>query len=250
MPKELTTKTTSTELMDFKYFNPASAKHAQQVLRENLGPQGLQPQDLTRIKIPTAGNLTWRVDTIEGPTAQESIAGIIIHFADRRAYWKEKYSGSNEPPQCASHDMQRGIGDPGGDCQTCPFNQFGSGTDAKGKPDNSKACKEGRLLFLLRPDDIIPVVLSLSVMSIKPSRAYFQALAGQGIPYYGVMTEIGLTEAKSSGGITYSKATFKAVRRLTEAQIDNIKATTAEMMAALKPHAMTIEPEEVYGEQP
>ena len=151
-----------------------------------------------------------------------------------RAYWKDKFTGEGTPPTCGSLDGLIGVGEPGGACVACPLGQFGSGSDAAGKPNDAKACKEGRLLFVLRPQDTIPIIISLSTMSVKPCKKYFLQLAQAAVPYYGCVTEFGLTPTKNKGGITYSQATFKAVRRLEPEQVQAVRATMKGMGAVFQ----------------
>lgn len=229
MSKSLTTKPT-TDIVDFACLAGDATKSAL-ILKENLGTGGINQSELTRIKIPAGGGLSWTVPSIDGENAEKTIQGIIVHFTDVRAYWKEAFTGEGTPPTCSSTDGITGLGEPGGKCTFCPLNEFGTGTDAKGQPSNAKACKEGRLLFLLRPEDLIPIVVSLSTMSIRPSKRYFLALAQRAIPYYGVVSELGLEQDKNSTGIVYSKATFKATRQLTDEEIERVKANMGAMQA-------------------
>lgn len=192
----------------------------QEVVRENLGGQAPGAFDLPRIRIPTGGGIAWTVPTLEGPEMEKTITGVIIHWQTMRGYWKIPFAeaGAGTPPNCSSDDGETGHGDPGGDCSVCPLNQFGSGKD------NSKACKEVRMLFLLREGDILPVAVPLAPMSIKPCKDYFMGLASEKrVPYYGVETVLGLELATNSGNIKYAKAAPKFGRVLSVEEIAYIK---------------------------
>lgn len=193
------------------------------VVKDNLGGQAPGAFDLPRIRIPSGGGMAWTVPTLEGPEPAKEISGVIIHWQTMRGYWKVPFdqAGGGAPPDCASNDGEIGVGEPGvdwaqgeahagGTCSTCPLNQFGSGKD------KAKACKEVRMLFLLREGDILPVAVPLAPMSIKPCKDYFMGLASEKRrPYHTVETVLQLEQAVSGGNIKYSKAKFGFGRLLT-----------------------------------
>ena len=59
---------------------------------------------------------------------------------------------------------------------------------------------------MLLPKRSLPVTVSLPVTSISPFRKYMLRLAGEGIPYYGVTTILGLRKIDGGGSIKYSVA--------------------------------------------
>jgi hypothetical protein len=71
-------------------------------------------------------------------------------------------------------------------------------------------------LFILREDAILPYTLTLSPTSIRPFTTYMTTLSLSGLPYFGVVTRIGLDKAKNADGIGYSVATFQQVGELDE----------------------------------
>lgn len=175
-----------------------------QLMRENLGGSNFTAFDLERITIPTGGGTAWKLTTLTGEESMPALSGIIVHYQDCRAYWKEEFSGET-PPDCASEDGRTGVGAPGGRCADCPYAQFGS--DAKG--GKGQACKQIRRVFLLRPKTFLPLMLTLPPTSIKNCKQYFTRVTNAGLPYWGVVTEIGLEKTKNAGGIAYSKTTFR-----------------------------------------
>ena len=109
--------------------------------------------DLTfdRIKIPAAGNITFEVPGEDGePEPVKEFSAVILHHHPLFWYYKSKYSGGNNPPDCSSIDGRTGHGDPGGECSSCPLNQFETAEEGKGK-----ACKNRRLLYVLREGEVI-----------------------------------------------------------------------------------------------
>lgn len=203
-----------------------NALELKEVLQENLGGEAISAFELDRVKVPSGGGTTWEVPTLEGVEDAKAIEGVVIYFKNQNAYWKEKYDGQNNPPNCVSNDGMVGIGTPGGDCAVCPLNAFGS--EGKGK-----ACKNMRPLFVLREGDVLPLVLTLPPTSLKDARKYFLRLASKGIPYYGVITEITLDKDKNENGITYSKAKLSLKGRLDPDTVKKLKAFQDSLKPAL-----------------
>lgn len=191
------------------------------IVKANIGDAGLNEWELDRIKIPAGGALSWSVPSLEGEEMVKELTGIIVAWRDTRAYWKTNFaeSGEGSAPDCSSPDAVQGYGDPGIKCELCPNAEWGSGTNGVGQ-----ACKLTRNLYLLRAGSLLPEVVVLSPTSIPPFRKYFQRLAQQGIPYYGVVTAVGLERAKSKGGgINYSKAVPTVAERLSEEDMQSIR---------------------------
>lgn len=64
-----------------------------------------------------------------------------------------------------------------------------------------KACKESVLLFLLRPNTILPLLVRVPVTSKARFLRYTTRLAGALTPINGVVTRITLEQATSKGGV-------------------------------------------------
>jgi len=191
-------------------------------LIENIGSDGLRPQDLDKIKVPAGGGSAWEVPTLKGPEPVKVLEGIILHFKDVRAYWKDKGT-NNAPPDCSSMDNQVGQGTPGGDCHKCPLAQFGSAIDEQGNASKGQACKSMRLLLFLRQDTMLPMIVNLPPTSIQPAKKYFLRLVSNGYPYYGVTTQLRLEQAKSGGGKPYSVVAFDMGRDLKPEELEKVQ---------------------------
>lgn len=194
-------------------------------LIENLGNQGLKPTDLDKIKVPAGGGLSWEVPTLKGPEPMKVVEGIILHFKDVRAYWKSKDT-TNSPPDCSSSDGITGVGDPGGtgrECARCPLAQFNSATDAKGQPSKGQACKQMRLMLLIRQENMLPMLVSLPPTSIQNAKKYFLRLVANGYPYYSVTTQLRLVQAKNAGGTAYSQAQLDMGRELDKDELEKVQ---------------------------
>ena len=198
---------------------------------------------LERIKLPSGGMTAFEVPAGDGENMDlaKEIEGVILYNHPVYSYYVEAYKGGNNPPDCGSFDGVTGSGNPGGTCKNCPFNQFGSG-EGKGK-----ACKNRRMLYILRENEIFPMMLNLPTGSLKGFTKYVQSLLTRGKRPHQVVTKISLRKANNSGGIEYSQAVFKAVRVLDEKEQTGIDTMVAQMKtyaANLTMAALTV-PEEV-----
>jgi hypothetical protein len=184
-----------------------------EALEENLGGATLTPFDLDKVNIPAGGAISWEVPGLEGDTSEKELLGIIVHVQNARAYWKDAFGGGGAPPDCVSDDAVTGLGDPGGDCATCPYAVFGSDARQRGQ-----ACKLIQRLFLLRPGGTLPLVVNLPPGSLKGARKYLLRLVSAGQKASGVVTRITLEKDKNADGIVFSKATFAMAGKLDESQ--------------------------------
>jgi hypothetical protein len=186
----------------------------QAVIDENLGSGGLSQFDLQRIKMPNADSPFYTITDLDGEIAVKEVRCVVLFQRDIRTYWRSSIddTGGGSPPDCHSFDSKVGIGDPGGDCASCPLNQFGSAAKGTGK-----ACKEVRQLFILREgsESVLPEVFSVPPTSLQAARKFALNLGGRGIPVSSVITEIGLAKKRSKGGQNYSQATFRVARALS-----------------------------------
>jgi len=175
--------------------------------------QELDGLDLSfeKIKIPSAGSTVFEVPGEDEDTdTVKEFSAVILHHHPLFCYYKSKYSGANNPPDCGSFDGIIGEGDPGGYCKSCPLNQFGSAEEGVGK-----ACKNRRRIYVLREGEVFPLLLSLPTGSLKEFTKYIKKLLGKGKKSNMVVTRFSLKKATSSGGVVYSQAQFAVDRALT-----------------------------------
>lgn len=172
-----------------------------------------------RIKIPAGGSTAFEVPSEDGTDTElvKEITCVILYNHPANAYYKDKYTGGNNPPDCSSFDGKVGVGTPGGDCTTCPYNMFGSG-DGK-----SKACKNRRMLYLLRENALFPIVLNLPAGSSVAYNNYVKHLISKRLSLSRVVTSISLKKASSESNIAFSQAVFKMVRPLEEVEYESLK---------------------------
>lgn len=186
---------------------------SEQDLEEEL--DGLQ-LTFERVRVPSGGGMAFELPG-EGdePEIAKSLVGVIVYHHPVNAWWREQYSGENNPPDCSALDGKTGLERESGitfNCKTCPYNQWGSGEGGRGK-----ACKNLRRLYILRQDELFPLLFTLPPTSINNFQRYLsRRLIQKGLKTRDVVTEVTLQKATSSTGIEYSQAQFKLAGVLPE----------------------------------
>lgn len=210
---EITASTNYTALKDFN-------------LAEALASE-MSGMDITfdRISVPAAGGQAFEVPgEMPGETAMvKDFKGVILCHHPMFSYYRERFTGGNNPPDCGSYDGITGIGNPGGVCARCPLNVYGSGENG------GKACKNKRRVYVLREGELIPVLLTLPTGSIKEFNVYIQQLLAKGNRSYSVVTKFSLVKATNAKGITYSKVVFTAASKLSPEELPYVKAMSEQI---------------------
>ena len=192
---------------------------------ESFTAEQFSVYNLPKISVPRE-SVKFLLDTEDGEQAVAELRGVILDTKSRRAYWKAAYgSTAGASPDCQSNDCVTGIGNPGGACVACPWNQFGTASMGSGK-----ACREKRVLFFLPEGAFVPSVIELPPSSIKPWQDFKLALMARGSNPSRVITSISL-EKMGKGGKTYISVNFKPAGKLGEADLQAIAA----YRVALKP---------------
>jgi hypothetical protein len=190
------------------------------------------PITFDRAKIPAGGGLAFEVpgDDLDSPDMVKEIVGVIVDHHGVNAYWQNKFSGQNAPPDCSSMDGKNGEGDPGGKCLTCPFNQFGSNDDGSGK-----ACKNSHRVYILRSGEMFPILLTLPPTSIRSFADYLgKRVISKGKRSYGVITKLTLRKATNGSGIQYSQAQFSIADTLEPEAVEVMKEFSEKIKAVTR----------------
>ena len=192
------------------------------IIEENLGGESINPFDLDRIKVPSGGGLAWAIPTLTGEDMTRTIEGVIVYWRSTRSYWNTPFSGECAIPTCQSSDGLTGTGAPGGECKECPLSKWGSGVNG------GQSCKSARLLFVMRKNNILPIVISVPPKSIAPVKQFFRRLASNDVPYHGCITSLALIVAQNKKGLRYSQIVPSLVAPLTpeEAAISRAYSTS------------------------
>lgn len=103
--------------------------------------------------------------------AVKEFSAVILYHHPMYTFYSSKYNGSNNPPDCVNIDRVTGVGMPSGMYINVPNNKFGSGDNG------SKACKNKHQMYLLRKNEVFPVVLFLPTSSNKDFSRYIRRTA-------------------------------------------------------------------------
>ena len=196
----------------------ALTNNALDIIKENLKNQPLSFQLFDIVKSPTGGSTAFTVPSLTGDEIYKELTGIILDYTTPRAYWDTPEPVEGTPPVCYSKDSL--ISCEGKPCSHCQFNTFGS----KDGESNAKACKESVVLFFLRPDSIMPVIVRIPVSSKLIFQRYMTRLIGKMIPIFGVVTKITLKKTTNKTGQPYSLYNFEAVNTLTPEETAHARA--------------------------
>lgn len=214
--RTITMQETAITATDTNY--AALKNNALDIIKNNLKNQPLSLQLFDIIKSPSGGSTSFTIPTLSGGTMEKSITGIILDYTTPRAYWDTPDPVEGTPPVCFSSDSL--VSHDGKACGTCPFNDFGS----KDSETNAKACKESVVLFLLRPDNIMPILVRVPVSSKMLFQRYMTRLIGKMIPVSGVVTKITLEKTTNKTGQPYALYNFEAVEALSTEEAENARA--------------------------
>lgn len=118
------------------------------------------------------------------------------------------------PDDAPARDLKDQIGRGGLECKHCPLNAWDS-VKLLGKDGKGKACKEIRRLLFWSQGIAVPILLTLSVSSIKSWDGYCSALEAINARHNNVVTEINL-EKRTSYGKTFHAALFSKSGDITE----------------------------------
>lgn len=186
----------------------AFSNDALDIIRENLRNQPLSFQLFDLVKSPSGGSTVFSVPGLSGDEAEKDLTGIILNYTTPRAYWDTPDPVEGTPPVCFSPDSI--VSQDGKSCAHCPFNDYGS----KDGDSNAKACKESVVIFLLRPNSIVPLLVRVPVTSKLTFLKYTTRLISTLTPISSVVTKITLEKATSKAGKPYAQFRFEAVHTL------------------------------------
>ncbi len=202
----------------------ALTNNALDIIRANLKSQPLSLDLFDIVKSPSGGATSFEVPGLTGNEAAKELTGIVLDYTTPRAYWDTPDPVEGTPPVCMSQNSI--ISHDGKACAHCPYNDFGS----KDGESNAKACKESVLLFLLRPNNIIPLLVRVPVTSKPRFLKYSTRLLSTLTPISSVVTKITLEKATSKQGKPYALFNFEAVGALGQEEAAHAKAYAQQFM--------------------
>ena len=205
------------EIMNTNNYTALKDFNLAEALTSELGGMDIS---FDRVSIPAAGGQAFEVPgELPGETDMvKDFSGVILFHHPMFTYYRERFSGGNNAPDCGSYDGITGVGNPGGVCATCPLNQFGSGENG------GKACKNKRRIYVLREGELIPILLVLPTGSMKEFSVYIKRLLAKGKKSNSVVTKFSLKKVTNASGIAYSQAQFAVDRVLTAEEMPFVQA--------------------------
>ena len=195
-------------IVDSEY--AALANNALDIITANLKNQPLSYHLFDVVKSPSGGATVFIVPGLNGDEPERELTGIILDYTTPRAYWESSDPIEGELPVCYSSDSL--VSRDGKSCSHCQFNDFGS----RDGDSNAKACKESVQILLLRPNNIMPILVRVPVSSKLTFQRYMTRLVGRMITLSGVITRITLEKATSKQGKPYALYSFEAVSSLSQ----------------------------------
>ena len=188
-----------------------------------------------RIKIPAGGSAMFEMpsENADEPNIVKEFSAVILHHHPISTFYKSKYNGNNISPDCMAIDGVTGVGTPGGNCITCVNNKFGTGENG------SKACKNKHQLYLIRENEIFPVVLFLPNRSIREFSKYIKRILSKGKKSSSVVTKFSLKKAVNRTGISFSQVQFSMQRELTPEENELIDKVAEQVKLYAKNNELT-----------
>lgn len=187
------------------------------IIRANLKHHALSLDLFDTVKSPSGGSTVFSVPGLSGDEAEKELRGIILDYMTPRAYWDTPDPVEGTPPVCMSQNSI--ISYDGRPCAHCPYNDFGS----KDGESGAKACKESILLFLLRPNSIIPLLVRVPVTSKPRFLKFATRLLSTLTPISSVVTKITLEKATSKQGKPYALFNFQMANFLSPEEADRAR---------------------------
>jgi len=213
--------------------------NALDIINENLKNRPLSRQSIDVVKAPAGGIVAFTVPGLSGDEIHKELTGVILDYSTPRAYWGTSDPIEGTPPTCYSLDSM--VSHEGKPCSQCMFNEFGS----KEGDSNAKACKESVELFLLRPDNIMPIVVRVPVSSKGIFQKYMTRLVSNMLPISGIVTRITLEKATSRTGQAYAQFNFEALNMLSPDEAAGLKTFSLKIMEVLTANDVLPEAHEV-----
>jgi hypothetical protein len=196
-------------LENFAIMKPESGE-AVAAIEHLMGPgEEFSIFDLPQIKVPAGGALNWEMP--DGH-AEQAFNCVILHRKPVRAFWGTAMSEGGSPPDCTSsgnligtaNESAREAYGVGGECATCPMNQWGSAKGQDGKPTRGKGCKQVTRLFAAIESTVLPVVLRIPPSSYRVTQNALLLQAGMGKAYDSFITSVSLEKTRNADGIEYA----------------------------------------------
>jgi len=187
-----------------------------------------------RIKIASGGANVFKVTE---PGDEESasvteIVGVIMYHHKTNALWDGEYGkNENRTPVCSSINGDEGTVNETGEivkCDKCLYNQYGTAGDGR----RGKACKNMRRLYIMRPGDIFPMILSLPPSALGSFDKYRTKVLMGRKSLQGVVTRFTLKSKDNRDGVEFSLPIFEPVAALPPGEAERVRQYGEQFNAA------------------
>ncbi|MBR2697815.1 MAG: hypothetical protein IKD53_11030 [Clostridia bacterium] len=189
-----------------------------------------------KVKEPGADEATGGITAVEG---------VILCSHPTNTYWGHDYANraDGEAPICRSMDGVNGTILETGEvrvCADCPFNQF---------TDGRKQCVNKRQLYIMRADDLVPILFSLPPTALKYFDQYLvRCRLTMRVPLFSVVTRITLKNVKSQNGNEYSIPVFEPVGKLPREEAARMRDYAQAFAEAAQRNGITVDDAEPQQE--
>jgi len=187
--------------------------------------------DLRPLRIKISKETCQFVDNA-GETFKE-LRGVVVFKQKTQGYWQKDV----KIPACSSQDGVIGQDKEcvNHQCISCSLNQWGSGRTEAGEETRGKACKTIRRMFVVKPGEALPSVVSFPPTSAKAYDEYFSGRVQRKITDVSREVIVTLHPEKGGSGFLYAVAEFKLGDEVPmEDRIEYAKMRDAVVAAAAK----------------
>ena len=231
------------KIVDYPILAPDSRQA--KIMLSNLDGEQMTELDLVKVSTPLGGSTTWNIDIDGNVESSEEIVGLLVAEAKRGVLWPS-LNPSEQRPIIVSNDLIVGyrvsddigseidpevlekfrIGDRRYDWAALSTSKaFGFGSSGAGK-----RVKETRVLAILRPGEIWPILVTVSPGSLcnwLPFRKRFPCF------HYEAVVGLKLARTKGASGQPYSQIVPRLVGVVTEEQGEMARRTYTESLSQM-----------------
>lgn len=221
------------------------------------GVGGSMEKMFIRVKTPAGGGTQWTIQHPSGPENVNVIRGILVGVFPRGVLWPtQDDAAKGTRPVLKTDDLKTAyqVGDIPDDMIDVleqyrredgtwdweeltggkyPDSPFGWGSGKKGV---GKRAHDQRVLFILRENEVMPLMIVIQPGSLKSILDFLATIPSQAIPAWRAVVELSLRATESKGGIEYSEIVPRLVGKLDRENGAAIKQTYYEMLKRSMSH--------------
>lgn len=253
-------KVETTEVAAKQKFDPSKLAALDKYGAANGTIKGLENVDKSDLKIAVYQLLQSNSEMVQKKEAEEgtffntqtkraevAIDGILLHMTKTRVLWKKPFK-RGEKSLCRSFDGKKGVGQPGGNCATCPKKDWNGNTPPE--------CRQGyNWLGLDLNNNLKPFRYTAISSGVAPTKDFITELASYGRSPFCFRVKITAVKTQNESGFfnipmyeIYDVNSPEMVEK-ADAMLDSYKAMFEEDVALDSEHGITEDPEIPYVEE-